>query len=97
MAKRTGRSHLTAFLSTDDGNTWSDGLLLDERGGVSYPDGQQAADGVIRIIYDFSRTGSRHILMARFREEDVAAGKPVTDAVKLRQLVSEASGGLEKK
>ena len=97
IAKRTGRSHLTAFLSIDDGKTWSDGLLLDERGGVSYPDGQQAADGVIHIIYDFSRTGSRHILMASFREEDVASGKPVTDAVQLRQLVSEASGGLEKK
>ena len=96
IAKRTGRSHLTAFLSTDDGKTWSGGLLLDERGGVSYPDGQQATDGVIRIIYDFSRTGSRHILMASFGEEDVAAGKPVSDTVKLRQLVSEASGGLEK-
>ena len=51
------------------------GLLLDERSGVSYPDGQQTADGLIRIIYDYSRTGSRHILMATFREEDVAAGK----------------------
>ena len=94
VAKRTGRSHLTAFVSTDDGKTWGGGLLLDERGGVSYPDGQQTADGLIRIIYDFSRTGKRHILTATFREEDAAAGKPVTDAVRLRQLVSEASGGV---
>lgn len=93
IAKRTGRSHLTAFISTDDGKTWDGGLLLDERGGVSYPDGQQTADGLIRIVYDFSRTGKRHILMATFREEDAAAGKPVTDALRLRQLVSEASGG----
>jgi len=95
--QRTGRSHLTAFLSKDDGKTWTSGLLLDERSGVSYPDGQQTDDGLIRIIYDFSRTGSRHILMATFREEDVAAGKPVSDAVRLRQLVSEASGGREKR
>ena len=94
---KTGRSHLTAFLSTDDGKTWGGGLLLDERSGVSYPDGQQTADGLIRIIYDYSRTGTRHILMATFREEDVAAGKDVSGAVKLRQLVSEASGGREKK
>ena len=94
--KKTGRSHLTAFVSKDDGKTWSGGLLLDERSGVSYPDGQQTADGTIRIIYDFSRTGSRHILMATFREEDVAAGKPVSSDVRLRQLVSEASGGQEK-
>lgn len=93
IQQRTGRSHLTAFISADDGQTWTGGLLLDERGGVSYPDGQQTADGWIRIIYDYSRTGSRHILMAKFREEDAAAGKSVSDDVRLRQLVSEASGG----
>ena len=92
MDKKTERSHLTAFLSTDDGKTWSGGLLLDERNGVSYPDGQQTADGLIRIIYDYSRTGDRHILMATFREEDVVTGKDVSGAVRLRQLVSEASG-----
>jgi predicted neuraminidase len=91
-----GRSHLTAFLSADDGATWTGGLLLDERNGVSYPDGQQSADGTIRIIYDFSRTGSRHILVASFDEADVAAGRPVSDRPRLRQLVSEATGGLEK-
>ena len=93
--QRTDRSHLTAYISSDDGRTWGGGLLLDERGGVSYPDGQQTPDGLIRIIYDFSRTGARHILLATFREEDAAAGKAVSDAVRLRQLVSDASGGLE--
>ncbi|HSG70322.1 MAG TPA: sialidase family protein, partial [Planctomycetaceae bacterium] len=93
---RTGRSHLTAFVSTDDGKSWSGGLLLDERGGVSYPDGQQTPDGLIRIIYDFSRTKSRHILLATFREEDALAGKSVSEDVRLRQLVSEASGGVSK-
>lgn len=96
IAERTDRSHLMAFVSQDDGKTWAGGLLLDERKGVSYPDGQQAADGLIRIIYDYSRTGDRHILMATFREEDAAAGQPKTGAVRLRQLVSQASGGLEK-
>lgn len=96
IAEKIGRSHLTAFVSTDDGKTWGGGLLLDERNGVSYPDGQQTADGVIHIIYDYSRTGDRHILMASFREEDAAAGKDATGAVRLRQLVSEASGGREK-
>jgi len=93
--KPTDRSHLTAFVSTDDGRSWGGGLLLDERSGVSYPDGQQTPDGLIRIIYDFSRTGARHILMATFREEDAAAGKAVSDAVHLRQLVSQAAGGLQ--
>lgn len=94
--KKTARSHLTAFVSTDDGRTWGGGLLLDERTSVSYPDGQQTADGLIRIIYDFSRTDARHILMAAFREEDATAGKVVSDSVRLRQIVSQASGGQPK-
>lgn len=95
MNERTGRSHLTAFVSKDDGKNWGDGLLLDDRLGVSYPDGQQTPDGLIRIIYDYNRTRERHILMATFREEDAAAGKDSSGAVRLRRLVSEAFGGKE--
>ena len=94
---RTSRSHLTAFLSKDDGKTWSGGLLLDERNGVSYPDGDQSSDGLIRIIYDYHRTTDRNILMASFREEDVAAGRDASGMVKLRQLVSRGTGGQEKR
>jgi hypothetical protein len=93
---RTSRSHLSAFVSKDDGKTWSGGLLLDERLGVSYPDGQQTPDGLIRVIYDYNRVSDRNILMATFREEDVLAGKDVSGSVKLRQLVSKATGGQEK-
>src|SRR5690606_6976499 len=35
------RSHLTAFLSDDDGQTWTGGLVLDARSMISYPDGFQ--------------------------------------------------------
>jgi predicted neuraminidase len=85
---QSGRSHLTAYLSEDDGRTWSDGLLLDERSGVSYPDGQQDKDGAIHIIYDHSRTGAREILLARFTEDDVVAGNPDSASVSLRMIVS---------
>jgi hypothetical protein len=91
ITTRTGRSHLTAFLSTDEGRTWGGGLLLDEREGVSYPDGQQTKDGVIRIIYDYSRTGERNILMAAFREDDVKAGQFLSDSARIREIVSDAS------
>jgi hypothetical protein len=96
LDKRTGRSHLTAYISSDDGKTWGGGLLLDERRGVSYPDGQQTPDGLIRVIYDYNRTTDRQILIATFREEDAAAGKPLSTAVRLRQVVSTGSGGLAK-
>ena len=92
IEERTGRSHLMAFVSIDHGRNWKGGLMLDERAGVSYPDGQQDADGVIHIIYDYNRTKDRHILLANFREEDVAAGKAITDSVKLQQVISDASG-----
>jgi len=94
---RTGRSHLTAYLSKDDGKTWSGGLLLDERSGISYPDGDQSPDGLIRVIYDYNRTTDRSILMAVFREEDVVAGKNVSGGVRLRQLVSQGTGGQERR
>lgn len=69
------RSHLAAYLSTDDGATWTGELMLDERMNVSYPDGVQAPGGAIYIIYDRERTKAREILMAVFREEDIRAGK----------------------
>jgi len=97
LYEKTGRSHLTAYVSKDDGASWQGGLLLDERGGVSYPDGQQDQDGLIRIIYDFSRTGERLILMASFREEDVLAGRTDSESVRLRRLVSQGTGGREKR
>jgi len=70
------RSHLTAYLSDDDGRSWIGGLLLDERTGVSYPDGDQAGDGSIHLTYDFDRYGRREILATRFREDDIIEGRP---------------------
>ena len=68
---RTGRSHLMAFISKDDGKTWSKGLLIDERPTVSYPDGQQTDNGTIHLTYDYSRTGEQHIYMTSFSEADI--------------------------
>lgn len=86
--KYSGRSHLTAQLSTDDGATWNEGLLLDERKGVSYPDGVQDKNGLIWITYDRDRGGAGEILLAKFREEDVVAGKDISGAVTLKQTVN---------
>jgi hypothetical protein len=86
--KFTGRSHLTAQISTDDGASWNEGLLLDERERVSYPDGVQDKDGIIWVVYDRDRQGAGEILLARFREEDVIAGKDVSGKVRLKQVIS---------
>jgi hypothetical protein len=83
-----GRSKLTAWLSEDDGATWKGGLMLDERKGVSYPDGFQAPDGTLYISYDRNRKTDGEVLMARFREDDVLAGKLVGPRSQLRMLIS---------
>jgi predicted neuraminidase len=92
--QKTERSHLQAFLSDDDGKTWKGGLMLDERNNVSYPDGDQTKDSTIYVIYDFERYKDKEILLARFTEEDILAGKIVSDAGALRLVVNKATGTL---
>jgi hypothetical protein len=95
------RSHMTAFVSDDDGATWKGGLLLDERES-SYPDGVQASDGTIYIIYDHQRytlnrqdkEGVGSVQLAVFREDDIRAGKPVSDGAMLKINVTRLRKGL---
>jgi predicted neuraminidase len=88
----TKRSHMSAWLSDDDGKSWKGGLILDERHSVSYPDGFQSPDGVIHILYDWNRHTDAEILMAKFRIEDVLAGKIVSPDAKMQMLVNKATG-----
>lgn len=81
------RNNLTAQISTDDGATWNNGLLLDERHTVSYPDAIQEQDGLIRVIYDRDRFGAGELLMAAFHEEDVIGGSNVSGQVVLKHCV----------
>lgn len=80
-----GRNNLTAMVSDDEGKTWNEGLLLDERSQVSYPDVKQAENGDIYIVYDRERgahynpdvdytNAAREILLARITEEDIRKG-----------------------
>jgi hypothetical protein len=73
---RPVRSHLAAWISDDEGQTWQGDLLIDERAGVSYPDAAQADDGTIHVIYDYQRHRERHILMVSITEQQVRAGVP---------------------
>jgi hypothetical protein len=91
----SARSHLTAFISDDDGLTWQGGLLLDDRES-SYPDGTEDPDGKLYVIYDQTRytlnregkSGTGSVLLAKFTEADVRAGRAVDPDTKLRTVVS---------
>jgi len=87
--EKVRREKLMAFVSGDDGKTWQGGLMLDERDDVTYPDGVQGADGTIYIIYDHQRTPLGEVLMAVFTEEDVRAGKPVSDQARFQAKVAD--------
>ena len=87
-----GRKDLMAFVSDDDGETWTGGLMLDERQGVSYPDGVQLADGRILVVYDRNRRTDREILFCEFTEADARAGHDVSGKACLRRRVSSADG-----
>ena len=89
--RRVGRRQLMAYLSRDEGKTWEGGLMLDDRT-CSYPFGFQSSDGTIYVSYERERWLQPEILLARFREEDVAAGKLVSGRPALRLLVNKAGG-----
>ena len=89
-ATRESRSLLTAMLSEDGGRSWEHRLLLDQRVGVSYPDGVEDPEGIIRIAYDYSRRGEKEILMARFTEDDILAGEIVSKMGVLKKCINKA-------
>ena len=84
----SGRNRLTAMLSEDDGKTWSEGLLLDEREEISYPDMTEGENGRLYIVYDRERFAAKEILMASVTEEDILAGTLVSKGSFLKQVIS---------
>ena len=93
------RSHLTAYLSENEGASWKYKLLLDERKSVSYPDATIGADGYIYITYDRERGGfrqtikeayscAREILYAKITERDILEGAVTEEGSKVKQLIS---------
>ena len=75
--------NLTWQQAWDEVKVWAAGLVAL---------GVETGDGWIYIIYDHKRLKVKQILMARFREEDVLAGRLVASGSLLRVLVDQAGG-----
>ncbi|MES2738206.1 MAG: sialate O-acetylesterase [Verrucomicrobiota bacterium] len=88
------RTRLMAWLSEDEGRTWPHKLMVDQRSSVSYPDAIQAPDGRIYITYDHGRynAGEKEVLVAIVHEEDVRAGKFVSQGSAQRLVVNRTLG-----
>ncbi len=82
------RNNLSAYLSEEEGKTWTYRLLLDERESVSYPDVAVADDGTLYAVYDRDRRGAGEILMAVFTEEDVMAGDFISPSSRSKEVIN---------
>ena len=68
------RKGLRAYVSDLQNETvFSEGLELDPRDRVSYPDAVQAPDGYIYAVHDHDRSGVGEILLDVFSEEEILA------------------------
>ena len=85
-----GRVELMAYVSDDDGKSWTGGLMLDPRDNVSYPDAVEGADGLIHVVNDHERTKAREIMHHVFTEADVRAGRLVNPASRLGDVITSA-------
>lgn len=104
-ATTADREQLAAYLSYDDGETYPYMMMLDDtdiRGswrdfGVSYPEAaaQQGENGEIYIVYDAGRYALKEIRMCIVTEEDIKAGKPVTDYCKMRMQIQKLGGYID--
>ena len=90
---KTARTRMTAYLSDDDGKTFSHKMLLCDYGQISYPSATLGKDGSIYIVYDQGRSviGQHTIFLSKITEEDILAGKRVKDGSFLNTIVSRPS------
>lgn len=84
----TGRTKMTAYLSTDNGKSWQYSCLLDERTEVSYPCVAQDKDGNIYVIYDKGRYIEKEIRITKLTEQDIKDGKIISEGSVVRMAVS---------
>jgi hypothetical protein len=90
---KTARTRMTAYLSDDDGKTFTHRILLCDEGQISYPSAALSKDGSVYIVYDQGRgvIGQHTIFLSKITEEDILAGKLVNGGSFLNNIVSRPS------
>ncbi|MDA3925442.1 MAG: sialidase family protein [Kiritimatiellae bacterium] len=90
---KTTRTRMTAYLSDDDGKTFTHRMLLCDDGQISYPSVVLSKNGSIYIVYDQGRgvIGQHTIFLSKITEEDILAGKLINGKSFLNNIVSRPS------
>ena len=93
VKNKTSRTRMTAYLSDDDGKTFTHKILLCDDGQISYPSATLSQDGSIYIVYDQGRgvIGQHTIFLSKITEADILAGELVNDESFLNNIVSRPS------
>lgn len=84
---QTDRRDIMAFLSEDDGKTFPYKLELDMREKVSYPDVSESPDGLIHAVHDFDRRGVGEVILDKFTEADIRAGRIISPKSRLHVVI----------
>lgn len=89
----TARTRMMAYLSDDDGKTFTHRMLLCDEGQISYPSATLGKDGAIYIVYDQGRgvIGQHTIFVSKITEQDILAGKLDNAESFLNNIVSRPS------
>ena len=66
---RRGRTNLSLALSNDDGKTWSEPLVIDDRDEATYPDAIQDQDGSLYVVNDYARLKVGEIVLTVIKPE----------------------------
>jgi len=93
VGHKTARTRMTAYLSDDDGKTFTHKMLLCDDGEISYPSATISKEGFIYIVYDQGRgvIGQHTIFLSKITEADILAGKPINGESFLNRVVSRPS------
>ncbi|MBO5223336.1 MAG: exo-alpha-sialidase [Clostridia bacterium] len=87
------RSYMTAFISTDECNTFTPSILLDERYCVSYPAGCVTEEGRVYVAYDFNRYQEEEIYLASFSDQDLENGSIINPDSFIKKLAVKGKNG----
>jgi hypothetical protein len=90
---KTARTRMTAYLSDDDGKTFTHRMLLCDEGQISYPSAALSKDGYMYIVYDQGRgvIDQHTIFLSKITEEDILAGRLVKSESFLRTVSAYAT------